>query len=339
MAAPAHPLHVSLVALPDAALSTLTGIYDVLTSFALLATISDTIPRRPPFAVELVGEGGQPVLLAGDVPLPVHKSIEDIESTNIVILPALLVKNAAWVTGQHPALVAWLKAMHEQGSVLCSACSGVFVLAETGLLDRRDATIHWTYAAGFARLFPDVRLDPERVLVEAGDKGQFLMSGASTSWHDLVLYLIARHAGATTAQAIARFFAMQWHNDGLAPYVVFNPPMDHDDSTVKAAQNWLATHFSVATPVDDMVRRSALPERSFKRRFTRATGLAPISYVQQLRIEDAKRRLERTDDPIDEIAWKVGYEDPAFFRRLFKRVTGITPGTYRRRFQVPDFGS
>jgi transcriptional regulator GlxA family with amidase domain len=165
------------------------------------------------------------------------------------------------------------------------------------------------------------------------------MSGASTSWHDLVLYLIARHAGATTAQAMARFFAMQWHNDGLAPYMVFNPPMDHDDSTVKAAQNWLATHFSVATPVDDMVRRSALPERSFKRRFTRATGMAPISYVQRLRVEEGKRRLERTDDPIDEIAWKVGYEDPAFFRRLFKRVTDITPSTYRRRFQVPDFGS
>ncbi|HSH40806.1 MAG TPA: DJ-1/PfpI family protein, partial [Arenicellales bacterium] len=255
MTAPGRPLHVSLVAVPNAALSTLTGMYDVLTSFALLATISDTIPRQPPFAVELVGEDNQSVLLAGDVPLPVHKSIGEIERTDIVILPSLLVKNAAWVTGQHPALVAWLKAMHERGAVLCSACSGVFLLAETGLLDRRDATIHWTYATGFARLFPDVRLVPERVLVETGDNGQFLMSGASTSWHDLVLYLIARHAGTTTAQAIARFFAMQWHNDGLAPYMVFSPPMDHGDAVVTAAQNWLTKHFSVASPVDDMVRR------------------------------------------------------------------------------------
>lgn len=339
MAVSVRPQHVSLVAVPDAALSTVTGIYDVLTSFALLATISETIPRQPPFAVELVGESEQPVLLAGDVPLPVHKSIGKIERTDIVILPALLVRNATWVIGQHPELVAWLKAMHERGAVLCSACSGVFLLAETGLLDRLEATIHWTYANVFASLFPDVRLDPERVLVAAGDKGQFLMSGASTSWHDLILYLIARHAGATTAQAMARFFAMQWHNDGLAPYMVFNPSTDHDDSTVKAAQNWLATHFSVATPIDDMVRRSGLPERSFKRRFTQATGMSPISYVQRLRVEDAKRRLERTDEPIDVIAWKAGYEDPAFFRKLFKRVAGITPGTYRRRFQVPDFGS
>ena len=86
-----------------------------------------------------------------------------------------------------------------------------------------------------------------------------------------------------------------------------------------------------------MVRRSGIAERTFKRRFTEATGFAPIDYVQRLRIEDAKRRLERTDAPADEISWRVGYEDAAFFRRLFKRMTGMTPGAYRRRFQVPTF--
>ena len=75
-----------------------------------------------------------------------------------------------------------------------------------------------------------------------------------------------------------------------------------------------------------MIKRSKLAERTFKRRFATATGLAPIAYVQRLRIEDAKRRLERTDAPVDEISWRVGYEDPAFFRRLFKRTTGMAPG-------------
>jgi len=93
----------------------------------------------------------------------------------------------------------------------------------------------------------------------------------------------------------------------------------------------------VAAPVEEMVRRSGVAARSFKRRFTQATGYAPIAYVQHLRVEEAKRRLERTDAPIDEISWNVGYEDPAFFRRLFKRLTGITPGAYRRKFRLPDF--
>jgi transcriptional regulator GlxA family with amidase domain len=86
-----------------------------------------------------------------------------------------------------------------------------------------------------------------------------------------------------------------------------------------------------------MIQHSRLAERTFKRRFTNATGLAPIAYIQRLRIEDAKRRLERTDASIDEISWQVGYEDPAFFRRLFKRTTGLAPGAYRKRFRIPDF--
>jgi transcriptional regulator GlxA family with amidase domain len=86
-----------------------------------------------------------------------------------------------------------------------------------------------------------------------------------------------------------------------------------------------------------MIKRSKLAERTFTRRFTSATGLTPIAYVQRLRIEDARRRLERTDAPVDEISWRVGYEAPAFFRRLFKRTTGLSPAAYRRRFRNPEF--
>lgn len=106
-----------------------------------------------------------------------------------------------------------------------------------------------------------------------------------------------------------------------------------------AAQDWLEKHFSVASPVEEMVRRSGLAERTLKRRFTEATGLAPLRYVHQLRIADAKRRLERTRDAVDEIGWRVGYEDPAFFRRLFKRITGVSPADYRRQFQIPSFAA
>ena len=111
----------------------------------------------------------------------------------------------------------------------------------------------------------------------------------------------------------------------------------HGDAEVQAAQRWLQRHFSVASPVDEMTRRSKLSERTLKRRFMAATGLAPLDYVQRLRVEDAKRRLERTDDSVDDIAWRVGYEDPAFFRRLFRRVVGMAPGAYRKRFSIPDF--
>ena len=123
----------------------------------------------------------------------------------------------------------WVARMHERGALLCSACSGVFLLAETGLFDGQPTTVHWVYAQEFAKTFPRVPLQPERVLVVSGEREQFITSGASMTWHDLVLYLIARYAGATAAQDVARFFALQWHQDGLAPYIVFEGKRDHGD--------------------------------------------------------------------------------------------------------------
>jgi transcriptional regulator GlxA family with amidase domain len=327
--------HVALLALPDAVISTLAGIYDVLNAPALMG--APEAPMRAPFRVEIVGESVGPLELASGVPIPVQRSIDTLASSDIVIVPSVLLRGPGWQSGRYPGLVDWLRRMHERGAVLCSACSGIFLLAETGLFDGRDATVHFAYARAFAAAHPGVPIHPERVLVVSGAREELVSSGASTTWHDMVLYLVARFAGATDAQALARMFALQWHQDGLAPYIAFEGRRDHGDAEIEAAQRWLATHFSVANPVEAMVERSKLAERTFKRRFAAATGLAPLAYVQRLRIEDAKRRLERTDAPVDEVSWRVGYEDPAFFRRLFRRVTGMAPGAYRRRFRIPEY--
>lgn len=329
------PRHVSLVALPDAVISTLTGIFDVLNGAALMGLSGAR--AAPPFSVDIVGDAPGPLTLASGVPVHVQRGIDRVDHTDIVVVPSVLLPEGGWQKGRYPRLVEWARRMYAQGALLVSACSGIFLLAETGLFDGRDATVHFGYARQFAAAFPGVTVHPERVLVISGQHEDLVSSGASTSWHDLVLYLIARHAGASVAQEIARLFALQWHHDGLTPYIVFEGREDHGDGEILAAQRWLAAHFSVASPVDEVIRQSRLAERTFKRRFTGATGQTPIAYVQRLRIEDAKRRLERTDASVDEISWRVGYEDAAFFRRLFKRTTGLAPGAYRKRFRIPDF--
>jgi transcriptional regulator GlxA family with amidase domain len=328
---------VSLVALPDAVVSTLTGIFDVMNAFALIGTPGTGAGAHVPFHVEIVGEAVGPLELASGVPINVQRAIAGIESSDIVIVPSVLLRPEGWEKGRYPGVVDWLRAMHQRGAILCSACSGMFLLAETGLFDGKDATVHFGYARAFASAYPAVPIQPERVLVIAGAREELVSSGASMSWHDLVLYLIARYAGATAAQEVARMFALQWHQDGLTPFIVFEGKRDHGDADIQRAQEWLDNHFSVAHPVEEMIRRSRLAERTFKRRFTQATGLTPLVYVQRLRIEDAKRRLERTEASIDEISWRVGYEDPAFFRRLFKRTTRLAPGDYRKRFRIPEF--
>jgi transcriptional regulator GlxA family with amidase domain len=329
--------HVSLVAVPDALVSTLFGIYDVMNAFRVMGISSARSGSWPPFQVEIVGESVGRLGLASGVAIDVQRAAASIDATDIVIVPSILLRGDGWAKSRYPRLVEWLRRMHDGGAVLCSACSGIFLLAETGLFDGKDVTVHFGYARTFTANYPDVRTHPERTLVISGRREEFVSSGASTTWHDLVLYLIARYAGATAAQEVARMFALQWHQDGLTPYIIFEGKSDHGDADIQGAQQWLAAHFSVASPVEQMIRRSKLAERTFKRRFTHATGIAPIAYVQRLRIEDAKRRLERTEASVDDISWRVGYEDAAFFRRLFKRTTGLSPAAYRKRFRIPDF--
>jgi len=332
-------MHVSLLAIPDVTISSLTGLYETFKTFAILGTFDDAVPRTSPFDVVIVSPRPNFIVTSSGLPIPTQRRPREVRHTDIIIVPSILVEGAEWKCGRYPELVAWLKKHHARGAMLCSACSGVLLLAETGLLDGLDATMHWAYARTFQRNFPKVRLRLEEVLIATGARQEIVMSGASASWHDLVLYLIARQVGPTAAQAIARFMLLQWHREGQAPYVPFAPPTDHGDAIVHQLQDWLLEHHSIANPVEEMVRRSGLPERTIKRRFTRATGLSPISYVQHLRVEEAKRRIERTNTPIDEISYAVGYEDAASFRRLFRRITNVTPGDYRRKFRLPAFAS
>jgi transcriptional regulator GlxA family with amidase domain len=327
-----RPLAVSVVALPDTGVATMFGVLDVLNSFELMG-IGD---GPAPFRAQIVGAREGPLMGVSGVPVPVARGIEDIPATDIVIVPSIVLGPGGWKRGRYPELVEWATRMHDQGALLCSACSGIFLLAETGLFDDRDVTVHYDYARHLEASSPALRVHPERALMVTGTRDELITSGASTTWHDLVLYLTGRFAGASVAQEAARMFALQWHQDGLAPYMVFEGRTGHGDAVVADAQDWLREHYSIAAPVEQLVVRSGLAERTFKRRFTEATGVSPLAYVQRVRVEEAKRRLERSEDSVEAVGWAVGYEDPAFFRRLFKRVTGLSPAAYRRRFRVPS---
>ena len=200
-------LHVRLVAIPDAAISTLTGIYDVMNAFKMLQGTDDALPPAPPFQVDILGTKRGPVTLASGIAIEARCGVADLAASDIVVVPSVVLADNRWETGRYPELVAWLRDAHDRGAILCSACSGIFLLAETGLFDGVDATVHWLYADAFRVTFPKVPVYPDRVLVVSGARQQFVSSGASMTWHDLVLYLIARHVGATAAQGGARVCA------------------------------------------------------------------------------------------------------------------------------------
>lgn len=330
------PLHVSLVATPGTLTMPIAGLYEMLTAFPVIADFYEGVPASPPFEVDIVGATRTSLTGASGLPIQIQRTMDEIERTDIVIVPTMAV-DTAWQTGRHADLVDWMRRMHARGAMLCSACTGLFILAETGLLDGRQATTHWAFAPIFQHTFPNVELCLNEALVTAGEREEFVMSGGASSWHDLLLYLIGRFVSPTASRAVGKFELLEQHAEGQAPYLPFVPPTDHGDSLILGLQQWLATNFSVARPVAEMTEKSGLSPRAFERRFKRATGHSPIAYVQRVRVEEAKRRLEQTDVPIDEISWDVGYEDAAAFRRLFKRIARVTPGAYRRKFTIREF--
>jgi transcriptional regulator GlxA family with amidase domain len=329
---------VSIVAIPEAMVSPVSGLFETFKAAGSMAAPQDRRKARgEPFEVEIVGERAGTIEGPSGLTVSAQRAVGEIDRTDVVIVPSMAFgEKIAWVPGRHPAMVAWIRAMYERGATVCSACTGGMLTAEAGLLDGHEATIHWVAEPHFRERHPEVVLRLDEVLVVSGDGGRLVTSGAANAWHDLALYLIARHVGPATAQAMARFYLIQWHRGGQAAFQVFDPGTDHGDAVVLAAQRWIAENYAIAAPVAEMVRRSRLPPRTFKRRFRAATGETTISYVQRIRVERAKRALETGSAPIEEISWAVGYEDAASFRRLFKRLTGLTPGEYRRRFRMPD---
>jgi transcriptional regulator GlxA family with amidase domain len=180
-----------------------------------------------------------------------------------------------------------------------------------------------------------VRVRPERALVAAGPGARVITAGGYASWQDLVLYLVERFVGPERARQAAKVHLLQWHAAGQLPFAALAATAQHGDRAVRRAQEWLAENYRAAHPVAGMAARVGLPERSFKRRFRAATGLSPLDYAQALRVEEAKQMLETGRLPVDAVAAEVGYEDPAFFRRLFRRHVAMAPAAYRRAFARP----
>jgi transcriptional regulator GlxA family with amidase domain len=169
-------------------------------------------------------------------------------------------------------------------------------------------------------------------LVVSGAGQRLVLAGGGSSWHDLALYLVGQFLGIEEAMRVARLHLIDWHQVGQQPYAMLACNRQAGDPVIARCQQWIAEHYDEETPVSAMVQMSGLAERSFKRRFARATGMSPLEYVHTMRLEEAKHLLETGDASVEAIANEVGYEDASFFGRLFRRKVGITPAQYRRRF-------
>ena len=228
-------------------------------------------------------------------------------------------------------LAGWLRDWHGHGATIASVCGGAFILGHSGLLEGRRATTHWFYGEAFKAAFPDTKLMPGDILIEDGD---IITAAGMMAWTDLGLRLVHRILGPTVMADTAKFLLVDPAGREQRHYSRFAPNLTHGDQAILKVQHWLQVRAGKEVSIDAMATEAGLETRTFLRRFQRATGLRPTEYVQDLRIAHARERLEFSRDTVEQIAWDVGYRDPAAFRRVFQRITGLGVGAYRDRFSA-----
>ncbi|MTI63614.1 helix-turn-helix domain-containing protein [Methylophaga sp.] len=329
------PLQVFIVAIPETAGSALYGLKDVLMATGnIWQTLSRNGVKTSPFAVSIVSPGLKQFFCGNNIPvLPDEDFHQPSTLPDILILPEIWLGPDEPFTGRYPTLVQWIKQQYEAGVYIYSACSGAVMLAETGLLDECQATSHWGYQDLFRKHYPKVRFKPEPNLVIADSAGKIVTAGGTTSWHDLAIYIISKHVSPAEAVRIAQVYLLKWHDEGQLPYHSLLRNNRHSDHLVAECEEALKRHYKNSHAIQLTLDQANIPSRTLKRRFKNATGSTLIDYLQNVRIEAAKRLLEQTQLPVDEISIDTGYEDASFFRRLFKRRTGLSPSQYRRMFK------
>ncbi len=332
-------LHVSLFATDTISLSLLSGFADAL---GIANDVHQfTNPNASPlFHHEIVTATGKAVTCRGNMKIEAHQAIADVAGTDLVVIPGFIgsMKPAFEID---ESVLKWLRAMHAKGASLAGLCTGTFLLARTGLLNGRVGTTNWLYANQFQQVFPEVKLQTERLFT--ADGGVYC-SGATLAWVQLFLHLLESVSSRLVARRVGKILLVDGDKVSQNPYIMETFPIAHGDEPVLRSQKWMEAKVAEPLTMDDAASVAGLSERHFKRRFKKATGDTPIKYLQKLRIEKAKLLLETTRKSVSEIAWEVGYEDANFLRKLFRRVTDITPNAYREKFFVSashacsDFG-
>lgn len=284
--------------------------------------------KTPLFEVELAGFSREIRLNDGLFSVFPEKILSEVRHTDHIIIPALSGDMQTAVDLNREA-IPWLTAHYRSGAELSSLCVGAFLLAATGLLRGKQCSTHWSYAPEFRRLYPDVDLVDGNIITES--EGIYSSGGANSFWN-LLLYLVEKYTDRETAVLAAKYFVLDINLNNQAAFAVFQGQKEHHDEAVKQAQEHIERNFAKKITVEELADQVALGRRSFERRFKAATNNTVLEYLQRVKIEAAKRKLENGRRGVYEVMSDVGYADVKAFRDIFKKYTGLTPVEYRSKY-------
>ncbi|MFC8799004.1 GlxA family transcriptional regulator [Promicromonospora sp. NPDC057138] len=270
---------------------------------------------------------GRPVRTNSDFSITVEHGPEALRTADTVVIPPFV---TTAITREMPAALLEALGSVRPGTRLVSICTGAFVLAAAGLLDGRPATTHWALADLFRAWYPQVALDPDVLFIDDGD---VLTSAGAASGLDVCLHIIRKDHGSEVANQVARMcVAPPWRDGGQAQYIQ-HPVPEATNSGVAVSREWALEHLHEPITLADLAERSRMSLRTFARRFNDEVGMSPGRWLIRQRVDRARHLLETTDQPVDEVAYQVGFAGGTSLREHLHAAIGVSPLAYRRTFR------
>lgn len=286
------------------------------------------------FNIQLAGNSNNVQFGGGLFNLTTHVHINHLEKTDLIIMPSIGSKDYQIAVKENQALIEWSKIQYGKGAEIAGMCTGVFMLAESGLLDGKVSSTHWSAADSFRAMFPKIDLKTDFIIT---DESGLYTNGGAYSFLNLAIYLVEKYYDRLTAIHCAKIFQIDIERQSQSPFIIFTSQRQHGDDMIRRAQEYIELHLTADISTQRLSDQFASSKRNFDRRFLKATGNTPLEYLQRVRIESAKKDFERSNKSVSEIAYSLGYSSPKAFRKAFKRITGLGPNEYRRKYNKMEY--
>jgi transcriptional regulator GlxA family with amidase domain len=308
-----HPHRIAVLALPGVLpleFGSATQIFDRDTNYELTVCASSRSTPAPRSGFTVKTSTG----------------LEGLDRAETVIIPGYEDVNAAVASKVLDAL----RAAHSRGARLVSICTAAFALAATGLLDGRPATTHWRWTNELKRRYPRIEVLPNRLFVDDGD---ILTAAGVTAGIDLCLHLIRRDYGAAAANTKARYLVAQPQRQGGQAQFIERLRPDANGDELGPLRDWMLENLALPLDLDTLAKQANMSRRTLTRRFREETGVPPMAWVADARIDQARELLETTTMPVENIGRHTGLGAPASVRAAFHRRIGTSPKEYRAVFR------
>ncbi|MGW8369170.1 MAG: transcriptional regulator FtrA [Gammaproteobacteria bacterium] len=305
-------------------------VYDRLCTFEFGCTTEFFALERPELGVPWYGfdvcsvEPGE-VSAMGGIRIRAQKGLRRLDQADTIVIPG-------WRDADERPPAALLKKVrnaYERGARICSICSGVFVLAEAGILNGKRATTHWRYVEKLASRYPEISVEPRSLYV---DEGRVLTSAGSAAGLDMFVHLVRRDFGASVANSVAQRLVIPAHREGGQAQYLPRPVPRDQRGRLGAVMEHVRSDPAGSHTLPALARRASMSPRTLQRQFRDTVGMSPHEWVTQERIALAKELLESSGAPLSRVAAQSGFDSIEAFRRQFRRLAGTSPSAYRARF-------